>query len=59
MKIGMKVAMFVSNPFTSNPRVYAEVKSLIQAGYELAIVARDIERENPPRQIWAVSKFSG
>jgi len=46
----MQVLMFVSNPFISDPRVYAEAKTLIQAGYEVAIIAWDREEQNPPRQ---------
>jgi len=48
----MKVVMFVSNAFTSDPRVYAEARSLIQAGYEVTVIARDTEKQNPPRQNW-------
>lgn len=48
----MKVLMFVSNPFTSDPRVYNEAKSLIQAGREVAVIAWDREKQNPPRQNW-------
>jgi len=48
----MQVLMFVSNPFISDPRVYAEAKSLIQAGYEVTVIAWDRERQNPPRQNW-------
>jgi glycosyltransferase involved in cell wall biosynthesis len=48
----MKVLMFRTNPCTSDPRVYAEAKSLIQAGYEVTVVAWDREKQNPPRQDW-------
>jgi glycosyltransferase involved in cell wall biosynthesis len=48
----MKVVMFVSNAFVSDPRVYGEAKSLIQAGYEVTVIAWDRERQNPPRQNW-------
>jgi glycosyltransferase involved in cell wall biosynthesis len=48
----MKVLMFVSNPFTSDPRVYNEAKTLIQAGYEVTVIAWDRERQNPSRQNW-------
>jgi glycosyltransferase involved in cell wall biosynthesis len=48
----MQVLMFVSNPFTSDPRVYNEAKSLIQAGYEVTVVAWDREKQNLPRQSW-------
>lgn len=51
-KINMNVLMLVSNPFTNDPRVYAEAKSLIEAGYKVTVVAWDSKRENPPRQTW-------
>jgi glycosyltransferase involved in cell wall biosynthesis len=50
MKIDMKVLMFVSNAFVSDPRVYSEAKSLVQAGYEVTVIAWDRENKNPPRQ---------
>jgi glycosyltransferase involved in cell wall biosynthesis len=43
----MKVVMVVSNPFTNDPRVYAEVESLIRAGYGVTVVAYDGERRHP------------
>ena len=46
----MKVLMFVSNPFTNDPRVYSEAKSLLQAGYEVTVIARDWQKQNPPRE---------
>jgi len=48
----MKVLMFVANPFTNDPRVYAEAKSLVQTGYQVTVIAWDSKRENPPRQAW-------
>jgi len=48
----MNVLMFVSNPFTSDPRVYNEATSLIQAGHEVTVVACDSEREYPPSDTW-------
>lgn len=44
--------MFVANPFTNDSRVYAEAKSLVQAGGRVTVVAWDSKRENPPRQTW-------
>jgi len=46
----MNVLMFVANPFTNDPRVYAEAKSLVQAGGQVTVVAWDREQEDPPRQ---------
>jgi len=43
----MKVIMFVSNPFTNDPRVYIEAKSLVKEGYEVTVIARNLEEENP------------
>ena len=48
----MQVLMFVSNPFISDPRVYGEAKSLLDAGYEVTVVAWDREKQNLPRQNW-------
>jgi len=39
----MKVIMFVSNPFTNDPRVYIEAKSLVKNGYEVTVIARNLE----------------
>lgn len=44
--------MLVSNPFISDPRVYNEAKTLIQAGYEVTVIAWDREKQNPARQNW-------
>jgi glycosyltransferase involved in cell wall biosynthesis len=52
MKISVKVLMFVSNAFVSDPRVYNEARSLIKAGYKVTVIAWDREKENPPRQDW-------
>lgn len=48
----MNVLMFVSNPFTNDPRVYAEAKSLVKAGHEVTVIAWDREKQNPPGQNW-------
>jgi len=48
----MRVAMFVSNPFTSDPRVYGEAESLIHAGHEVTVIAWDREKQSTPRQNW-------
>jgi len=50
--VTINVLMFVANPFTNDPRVYAEAKSLVQAGGRVTVVAWDSKRENPPRQNW-------
>lgn len=47
----MNVLMFVSNPFTNDPRVYAEARTLIRAGHDVTVIARDWTGENP-RQNW-------
>ena len=48
----MNILMFVSNPFTNDPRVYAEAKSLVKASHEVTVIAWDKEKQNPPRQNW-------
>jgi glycosyltransferase involved in cell wall biosynthesis len=47
----MNVLMFVTNPFTNDPRVYAEAKSLIGAGHSVTVIARDWTGE-PAHQTW-------
>lgn len=51
-KIVMNVLMFLANAFTNDARVYAEAKSLVQAGFKVTVVAWDRERENLRRQTW-------
>ena len=51
-KINMNVLMFVANPFTNDPRVYAEAKSLVKASHEVTVIAWDREKQNPPKQNW-------
>jgi hypothetical protein len=51
-KTDMKVVMFISNAFTGDPRVYAEARTLIQAGYKVTVVAWGREKQNLPRQNW-------
>jgi glycosyltransferase involved in cell wall biosynthesis len=48
----MKISMFVSNPFTNDPRVYNEARSLVQAGHQVTVIAWDREKQNPERQMW-------
>ena len=37
--------MLISNPFTHDPRVYNEARSLIKAGHEVTVLAWDRQRE--------------
>jgi glycosyltransferase involved in cell wall biosynthesis len=46
----MKVLMFVSNPFTYDPRVNNEAKSLVNAGYEVTVIAWDKQSQHLLRQ---------
>jgi glycosyltransferase involved in cell wall biosynthesis len=48
----VNVLMLLANPFTNDARVYAEAKSLVQAGHKVAVVAWDREGGNPARQTW-------
>lgn len=48
----MKVLMFVSNPFTNDPRVYNEARSLVGAGHQVMVVASDWEKTNPVTENW-------
>ena len=43
--------MTLSNPFTHDPRVYNEARSLIKTGYKVTVLAWDRKRENSPREI--------
>lgn len=43
----MNVLMTLSNPFTHDPRVYNEAKSLIETGYNVTILSWDRGKENP------------
>lgn len=42
--------MFVASPFTTDPRVYLEAKSLVEAGHKVTVIAWDREKQNPQRQ---------
>lgn len=44
--------MLLGNPFTADPRVYREAISLVKAGHEVIVIARDIGGRNPPTQDW-------
>jgi glycosyltransferase involved in cell wall biosynthesis len=50
--MNLKVLMFVSNPFTNDPRVYNEARSLIGAGHQVTVVASDWEKTNPLVENW-------
>jgi len=47
----MKILMILSNPFTHDPRVHNEAKSLINAGHEVTILAWDKKRTNPSKEV--------
>jgi len=47
----MKTLMILSNPFTHDPRVHNEAKSLIKAGHEVTILAWDKKRKNPSKEV--------
>ncbi|WP_456367068.1 glycosyltransferase family 4 protein [Thermococcus sp.] len=47
----MKVVMTVSNPFKPDPRVYKEAKSLVNAGYEVYVIAWDREGKYPEEEV--------
>lgn len=42
--------MTLANPFTHDPRVYNEARSLVKAGHKVTVLAWDRKRENPPRE---------
>ena len=47
----MKILMTLANPFTNDPRVYNEAKSLINAGHEVTILAWDKKKEYPYEEV--------
>ena len=47
----MNVLMTLSNPFTNDPRVYNEAKSLGDAGHDVTILAWDKNKQYPNKQI--------
>ena len=46
----MKILMLLSNPFTHDPRVHNEAKSLVVAGHSVTVLAWDRKKENPPEE---------
>ena len=46
----MNVLMILSKPFTNDPRVYNEAKSLVKAGHKVTVLARDRKKENLIRE---------
>ena len=48
----MNVLMLLGNPFTNDPRVYNEARSLTEAGYRVTIIAFDRDRKNSEMQYW-------
>lgn len=47
----MKVLMLVSSPLLTDPRVYNEAQSLINASYEVTVLAWDREKNAPEHQV--------
>jgi hypothetical protein len=46
----MKILMFLDNPFTHDPRVYNEAKSLVMAGHSVTVLAWDRKKQNPLKE---------
>ena len=46
-KKALNVLMLVCNPFTNDPRVYNEARSLTQAGHKVTVIAFDKDKLNP------------
>ncbi len=47
----MNILMTLANPFTHDPRVYNEAKSLIKAGHNVTILAWDKKKENASAEV--------
>jgi len=43
----MHILMTLANPFTHDPRVYNEARSLVKAGHKVTVLAWDRKHENP------------
>jgi hypothetical protein len=46
----MKILMLLSNPFTHDPGVHNEAKSLVVAGHSVTVLAWDRKKENLPEE---------
>jgi len=46
------IVMLLDNAFRPDPRVAAEARSLVDAGYRVTLLAWDREGERPPREDW-------
>jgi glycosyltransferase involved in cell wall biosynthesis len=42
--------MILANPFTNDPRVYNEARSLVKAGHKVTVLAWDNKRKAPPSE---------
>ena len=47
----MNILMILTNPFTHDPRVYNEARSLVEAGHSVTVFAWDKKRENPQTEV--------
>ncbi|UCF13550.1 MAG: glycosyltransferase family 4 protein [Thermoplasmatales archaeon] len=47
----MNILMVLSNPFTHDPRVYNEAKSLVNAKHKVTVLAWDKKKEHPSREV--------
>jgi glycosyltransferase involved in cell wall biosynthesis len=50
-EIKMNILMTLSNPFTHDPRVYNEAKSLVKAGHKVTILSWDRSKKNPLKEV--------
>jgi glycosyltransferase involved in cell wall biosynthesis len=46
----MNILMTLANPFTHDPRVYNEAKSLVNSGHNVTVIAWDKTKKNPKRE---------
>ena len=47
----MNILMTLANPFTHDPRVYMEARSLIKAGHKVTVLAWDRIGNSPPYEV--------
>jgi len=47
----VNILMILANPFTHDPRVYNEARSLVKAGHTVTVLGWDRKKENVPREV--------
>ena len=53
----MNILMTLANPFTHDPRVYNEAKSLVKAGHKVTVLAWDKKKDTTSYRIKRRDKY--